>query len=356
MKNDIPYKNSLSHFRWAFATTAVGILLSILIGWQTTGTLYGTSKVLYICIVLAILEISLSFDNAILNAKSLQKMSPLWQNRFLTWGILIAVFGMRVIFPILIVSISAKINPIEAINIAIFHPQDYLKIITEAHLSITGFGGTFLIMVSLAFFLDTKKNIHWIRFLEIPMNFLARIKGSKIFIVLLIVSAISCALPAKDLHVLIVSSILALIAFYAMSFLENILSNGSQKNIIRHAKSGFSTFLYLEIIDASLSFDGVISAFALTKNFFIIIIGLTIGAVYIRSMTLLVLKKGILGKYRYLEHGAFYAILMLSVVMFLQTVSNIPEIFTGTCSAILIILSIYSSIIYNRSRKNISES
>lgn len=114
------------------------------------------------------------------------------------------------------------------------------------------------------------------------------------------------------------------------------------------AKGGFGAFLYLEVLDASFSFDGVIGAFALTQNLFIIAIGLGIGAMYVRSMTIMLVEKGTLSEYRYLEHGAFYAILILSVVMYFQTLIHIPEVITGLGGAGLIGLSLWSSIRHNR--------
>ncbi|AKK19761.1 DUF475 domain-containing protein [Candidatus Liberibacter africanus] len=343
MKRKSLYASLLYHLRWAFLITIIGILLSIAIGWQITNTLSGTISTVYLCIILGIVEISLSCDNAILNAKTLKKMCPVWQKRFLSWGILIAVFGMRIIFPIMIVCLIAKISPIEAINLAVYSPTDYLRIISESHVPISGFGGTFLMMVSLTFFLNSKKNIHWIHLLENSMSHLTKIKGIKIFLVLSFVSGISCILPRNEMYPFILSSILALIIFYGINFLENVLStNHSPTNYVK-GRYGLNLFLYLEIVDASLSFDGIISSFAITKNFFIIIIGLTIGAVYVRSMTLIILKENILNKYKYLEHGSYYSIFILSIIMFLQTIINIPEVFTGTSSALLILLSIYSS-------------
>jgi uncharacterized protein len=114
------------------------------------------------------------------------------------------------------------------------------------------------------------------------------------------------------------------------------------------ARGGFGAFLYLEILDASFSFDGVIGAFALTQNLFIIAIGLGIGAMYVRSMTIMLVEKGTLAHYRYLEHGAFYAILILSVIMYVQTLTHIPEVITGLGGAALIGISLWSSIRYNR--------
>ena len=102
------------------------------------------------------------------------------------------------------------------------------------------------------------------------------------------------------------------------------------------------------MLDASFSFDGVIGAFALTQNLFIIAIGLGIGAMYVRSMTIMLVEKGTLAEYRYLEHGAFYAILILSVIMYVQTMVHIPEVITGLGGAGLIGISLWSSIRYNR--------
>jgi uncharacterized protein len=100
-------QSTLGYFRWAFIVTAIGLILGGVLGWQMTGTIGGMATVFFICSVLAVLEISLSFDNAIVNANKLKDMTPVWQHRFLTWGIIIAVFGMRIVFPLLIVVIAA---------------------------------------------------------------------------------------------------------------------------------------------------------------------------------------------------------------------------------------------------------
>jgi hypothetical protein len=88
--------HNLSYFRWSFASTVTGLILAYYLGgWPALLTVAA----------LAMLEISLSFDNAVVNAKQLMQMSEVWRQRFLTWGMLIAVFGMRFVFPIVIVSI-----------------------------------------------------------------------------------------------------------------------------------------------------------------------------------------------------------------------------------------------------------
>ncbi len=120
--------STLSYFTWAFIVTGLGLALGAWLGWNETGTIGGMATVFFICTVLAVLEISLSFDNAIVNANKLKDMTPIWQQRFLTWGILIAVFGMRIVFPLLIVVIAAGIGPIDAIILAAARPDEYARI------------------------------------------------------------------------------------------------------------------------------------------------------------------------------------------------------------------------------------
>ncbi|THK39303.1 DUF475 domain-containing protein [Ensifer sp. MPMI2T] len=338
---------ALGYFRWAFIVTALGLLLGVWLGWQSTGTLSGTMTVFFICAVLAVLEISLSFDNAIVNANKLKDMTPAWQHRFLTWGIIIAVFGMRIVFPLLIVVIAANLGPIDAVILAAVRPEEYARIMNDAHLPIAAFGGTFLMMVGLTYFFDHEKEVHWIAWLERKMARFATIKGIEIAFVLSVILMFSTLLEAEHVHTFVYSCIYGLLTFLIVEVVGGLL-DASQQTMSAAARGGFGAFLYLEVLDASFSFDGVIGAFALTQNLFIIAIGLGIGAMYVRSMTVMLVEKGTLNEYRYLEHGAFYAILILSVVMYFQTLIHIPEVITGLGGAGLIGLSLWSSIRHNR--------
>lgn len=337
----------LGYFRWAFIVTVVGLILGGVLGWQSTGTIGGMLTVFFICAVLAVLEISLSFDNAIVNANKLKDMTPVWQQRFLTWGILIAVFGMRIVFPLLIVVIAAGIGPIDAIILAAARPEEYARIMHEAHLPIAAFGGTFLMMVGLTFFFNHEKDVHWIHFIESRIARFATIKGVEIAFVLLLIMVFSRFLPEAEASTFVHSAVYGLLTFLLVEVLGGAL-DASQKTMSEAAKGGLGAFIYLEVLDASFSFDGVIGAFALTQNLFVIAIGLGIGAMYVRSMTIMLVEKGTLAEYRYLEHGAFYAILILSVIMYVQTLVHIPEVITGLGGAGLIGLSLWSSIRHNR--------
>lgn len=340
-------RSVLSYLKWAIIVTGLGLALGAVLGWQSTGNLGGMFSILFICAVLAVLEISLSFDNAIVNANKLKEMRPEWQHRFLTWGILIAVFGMRIVFPLLIVVIAAEIGPWQALVLASSQPEEYARIMDEAHLPIAAFGGTFLMMVGLSFFFDHEKDVHWVGWIERHMAKHATIRGIEVAVVLLFVLGFSHLLQGTERTVFFSAAIWGLMTFLLVEVLGGLLDS-SQETLNSAARGGLGAFLYLEVLDASFSFDGVIGAFALTQNLFVIAIGLGIGAMYVRSMTIMLVENGTLSEYRFLEHGAFYAIIALSVVMFAQSLVHIPEVITGLGGAALIGISLWSSIRWNR--------
>jgi len=136
--------------------------------------------------VLAVLEISLSFDNAVVNATILKTMTPVWRYRFITWGIAVAVFGMRMLFPLIIVAVIANIDPISALVMAASEPERYSQVLTGAHVSVAAFGGAFLAMVGLKHFFNQKKDLHWIASIERPLTHLGRIEAVELGMVLLL--------------------------------------------------------------------------------------------------------------------------------------------------------------------------
>lgn len=344
-------QNILHYFTWSFIVTIIGLGLGLWLGFATEHTVAGAMKVFFIVCVLAVLEISLSFDNAIVNANKLKDMTPEWQHRFLTWGILIAVFGMRIVFPLLIVVIAAQVDPLTALKLAAFQPEEYSRIMHDAHLPIAAFGGTFLMMVALTFFFNHEKDIHWVRWIENKASQYASIKGIEIGFVLCVMLIFSRIvegqLGAEAGSTFIHSAIYGLLTFLLVEILGGILDK-EQEVMTGAAKGGMGAFLYLEVLDASFSFDGVIGAFALSSNLFVIAIGLGVGAMYVRSMTIMLVEKGTLAEYRFLEHGAFYAILALSVIMYVQTIYHIPEVITGLGGAALIGVALVSSIRWNK--------
>ena len=156
----------LRHFRMPIIFALVCFGLGAWYGWSQEHLLAGMLRVLWIVGVLSVLEVSLSFDNAVVNATVLQDMDAVWQKRFLTWGIAFAVFGMRIVFPLAIVAIAAGIGPIQAAQLSLNDPPEYERLVSSAHVGIAGFGGAFLAMVGLKFFFDRDKDVHWIRWIE----------------------------------------------------------------------------------------------------------------------------------------------------------------------------------------------
>lgn len=339
---------TLSYFRWAILVTVLGLLLSAILGWFYVGTFGGSLSFLMIAAVLAVLEISLSFDNAIVNANVLRTMTPEWQHRFLTWGILIAVFGMRIFFPLLIVVVAAGVGPLQALVLAATQPDEYARIIAGAHLTIAAFGGTFLMMVALNYFIDEGKEVDWIRSLECQLRRCANIRGLEVALVLSVVMVLGAILPPGKDGDFVFAAVGGLLTFLVVEALGHVLDS-RRAALECAAKAGVGAFLYLEVLDASFSFDGVIGAFALTHNLFLIAIGLGTGAMYVRSMTIMLVERKTLAQFRYLEHGAFYSILVLSLIMFAQTLFHIHEMVTGLVGAGLIGLALISSIRYNKS-------
>ncbi|QEA17580.1 DUF475 domain-containing protein [Novosphingobium ginsenosidimutans] len=337
-------------YKGSILFTLVCLALGAWYGWAMTGNVAATASMLWIIFVLSILEVSLSFDNAVVNAAVLKDMDDVWQRRFLTWGMVIAVFGMRIVFPLAIVAIAAGLGPIDALNLSLNNPAEYERIVNSAHVGIAGFGGAFLAMVGLSFFFDGEKDVHWITWIEEKLSLVSNIKAAEIALLLLVLYAISGILPADEALTFLVSGVLGLVTFIAVEAISTILEMREEAMKLQGAvvRSGLGGFLYLNILDASFSFDGVIGAFALSNNMVIIALGLSIGAMFVRSMTIHLVKQGTLAEYRYLEHGAFWAIIALGAIMLLSARFHIPETVTGLIGAVLIGLSLWWSIRHNR--------
>ncbi len=336
-------RGTLHFFRNSLIFTIAGLALGALVGWRYHGTATGVLSTLFIVAVLGVLETSLSFDNAVVNATVLREMTPVWRRRFLTWGIAIAVFGMRIVFPLIVVSVVARIGPVQALRLAAFEPNEYARILSSAHSMLGAFGGAFLGMVCLKYFFDADKEVHWIAGIERQLVRLGAIEAIELGLVLIAIVAFSRLVPAEESYPFLLSGVLGLVTFIAVEGLASVMEVGPDKMHDVHRASA-ANFLYLEVLDASFSFDGVIGAFALTNNPFIIAIGLGIGAMFVRSLTIMLVERGTLESYRYLEHGAFWAIGALATFMLVGTVVHVPDAVTGLIGAVLIGLSLWSSI------------
>lgn len=290
--------------------------------------------------LLAVLEVTLSFDNAVVNARVLRKMSALWQARFLTWGILIAVVGTRLVLPILIVSTVVWASPWSITMLALFDPVSYGHLLEGAQGAIHAFGATFLIMVSLKYFFDTGKTVHWIHGIERHLARLGRIESIEIALALTIIAAISFFVPAASAATVLVAGIIGIVLFVAMEGITSAFSiEGSN-----HAAHGLALFVYLNVLDSAFSLDSVVGAFALTAAIPVIVAGLGIGAYFVRSLTLYMVREHTLDTLAFLEHGAHWAIFGLAVSMFVSLVAQVPEIITGTIGVVFVVAAYWSSV------------
>lgn len=328
------------HYRSAAIFTVLAVIAAFFIGGLPVAT---------VVLILGVLETSLSFDNAVVNASVLKNWGPLWRHRFLTWGMPIAVFGMRLVFPLLIVGIVAGIGPIQALMLAINSPKDYEVALTSCANEISAFGGTFLMMVFLKFFFDQEKEVSWIGFLERPLAAVGRLDMASAAIALLAVLGTSHFIADAEKVTFIIAGVAGLISYIAADAVGTLVGGEDNPDgTSRIIKEGIGGFVYLEVLDSSFSFDGVIASFALTNAIFVIALGLGIGAMFVRSMTLHLVETGKLSEFRYLEHGAFWAIGALSTIMFLSTFMHVSEVVTGLIGAASIGLALWTSMVANK--------
>ncbi len=296
--------------------------------------------------LLSIMEVSLSFDNAVVNATVLRRMDPIWQRRFLTWGILIAVFGMRLIFPILIVAIAAGLGVVEVTTMAVNDPVTYGRHLEEAHIGIAAFGGMFLLMVFLHFVCDEAKEVHWLGGVERRLARAGRLEAVEVAVALLLLLLTQTVLADGDRLTAMIAGVAGVACFVAVKGFAGLAGEADAAGIA--ARSGAAGFIYLEVLDASFSLDGVIGAFAMTTDIVVIMIGLAIGAMFVRTLTVHLVRKGTLEEFVYLEHGAHWGIGALGIIMLVSMKVHVPEIVTGLIGVSLIGLSLVSSVLHRR--------
>ena len=317
----------MKEFRFSFFVTAICLGLA---AWWGSQNSMGLWSALWLTGVLAVLEVSLSFDNAVVNAGVLRDMSKLWRQLFLTVGILIAVFGMRLVFPVVIVSFSADIGAYDTMRMALDNPDAYAQVLTDAYPVISAFGGLFLLLVFLNFLFDRSKETHWLGPLESRLVRVAKFDEISVFVALAVVFSTRWWVPEADQNRVFVAGVLGVLLYLAVDAVGALFENEEEgeQAVQLVQRSGFASFLYLEVLDASFSFDGVIGAFAITKDVVIIMLGLAIGAMFVRSMTVYLVNRGTLSQFIYLEHGAHYAIGALAAIMIMGTVAHVPEVVT----------------------------
>lgn len=347
----------LKHFR-----VDIGITILALIG----AFFYGGWAILPLTVMLIAMEIVFSFDNAAVNAKYLAKMSHFWRTMFLTVGILIAVFGMRLVFPFAVVSIAGGVTPAEAWTLAMERgdpetPGTYGYILDQAHYSIAAFGGMFLLMLFLNFVFDHERDEAWIAPIERPLQKAGQVESMPALVSLAALLACTQFLVTDDHRFeVLLSGTFGIVTYLLVDGLAAYMEKKQEEAEERLAalevgqtalltgKAAFSMFMFLEVLDASFSFDGVLGAFALTSDPIIIAIGLGVGALFVRSMTIYLVNQGTLSEYRFMEHGAHWAIGLLATLLLLTLRFDIPDWLIGLGGLFLIAVSIWASVRANK--------
>lgn len=324
-------------------------LLATIGVWVAVGVNGGVSALISV-IILTLLEITFSFDNAVINSRILVTLSKFWQNLFLTVGIVLAVFVVRFFVPLLIVAITAGIGIGQVIDLALNHPHEYAEELHQSAHIIDAFGGTFLLLVGASFFIDAGKKLHWFKSIERPLAKAGRLPNFTIMTMMAMTAVIYIGnlhrYHSEERNAILLAGIVAITLHVLMEFFDKV-SNGQQKSTVKQkvGMAAFTSFMYLQLLDASFSLDGVIGAFAITSSVVLIAAGLGAGAVWVRSMTIHLVRSGTLTKYKYLEHGAHWAIICLGAIMLAKLYGLEPaEWVTGSIGLVFIALSIVSSV------------
>lgn len=324
---------------------AISSIITVIIG-IIVGINAGISG-LWLFVVLTLLEVTFSFDNAVINSKILIRMSALWQKLFLTVGIFIAVFVVRFALPLLIVMFATGISFGNVVDLALNHPVQYGNELHKAGPIINAFGGTFLLMIAIGFFVDRQKSIHWLKSIEQLFVYMSRVPFMKLIIMSIVTAFLYFSVDVEIQTVVLISSIMGILLQFGLSSIGILFDKKSTKKGLKRQVgwAAFASFMYLEVLDASFSFDGVIGAFALTTSVLIIVAGLGVGAFWVRSMTIYLIRTGALARYRYLEHGAHWAILTLGIVMLLKLYHvELAGWFVGSIGIIFIAFAVATSI------------
>ena len=344
-------------FGWAIGLTVAAVVAAFVFG--------SGPETALIVILLGVLEISLSFDNAVVNAKVLNRMHPIWQKLFLTVGILIAVFGMRLVLPIVIVQITAGLGFGEVIDLALNDAEAYGRELEESEAAIYAFGGTFLLMIFLDFFFDPEREILWLTPVEKALQKVGKLQNLSVLVALGCIYLMSRLAEEGKVTTVLLAGLAGLVTYLAVNGLDALFEESMEAReeageldaapktggmTMAVFKGGIFAFLYLEVLDASFSFDGVIGAFAISNEILVIALGLGIGAFWIRSLTIYLVRAGTLSEYVYLEHGAHWAIGVLAGIMLVSVKFYVNEIVTGLTGVAFIVLALMSSLRERKTR------
>jgi hypothetical protein len=223
---------------------------------------------------------------------------------------------------------------------ALFDSAHYGELLEGAKHAIHAFGASFLLLVALKYFFDTTKELHWIHWIETHLAKWGRIEAIEIVLALLAVTGVAFLVPHEEQATVMIAGVFGVVLFIVMQGITSAFSIETKEA----AGHGLSLFIYLNVLDSAFSLDGVIGAFALTSSIPIIAVGLGIGAYFVRSLTIYMVRQRTLDTLVYLEHGAHWAIFGLAISMLVSMLTEVPEVITGTIGVVFVIAAYYSSL------------
>lgn len=328
-------------FRGGENTRIFGFAHLVALAALVCGYAVGGTQGLVVVALLGVLEIAVSFDNAIVNATVLARMNRYWQRMFMTIGVVIAAIGMRLLLPLIIVAIGAHLTPWRAIDLAYQNPERYHTLLLTAQPGIAAYGGIFLLMIAIGFFRE-ERDVHWWPAVERHLPSLLGRRGVPTLIALLFTAVAGITVPGDDRERVVIGCLVGLVCYLGVQSLSSRIADqadadgASRPRATVQGRGAFLLFVYLELLDATFSMDSVMGAFSVTVDIALITLGLAIGAAYIRSLTVYVVRKGTLDEYRYLEHGAYYSIALLAVLLLWEVWRDVPDWITACTGAVVI--------------------
>lgn len=338
----------LKTFRLSFVVTVAALIFAFF---------YGSWEAVLVTGILIAVECFVSLDNAIINSKLLSSLSDFWVRMFLGVGILVAVFGVRFLLPVILVSATTGLNPIKVVQLAFENGDPHVEgtygyYVTAAHPQLASIAGVFLLMLFLSWLFGEKEH-PWIKPIEVPAGKLGGFGGLPTILTLIAIIIYANINPEHTTDILI-SGVIGLVSFLAIDGLSELFGDDEDENdttgeiVKKTGRAGFLGFLYIEAIDASFSMDSLGAGLAITSNIIILMLGLGVGALYVRSMTIYFSKSGSLNLYRYLESGAMWAIGILAFILFYSISHHVPEMVTGGVGITVIGLAFLFSVLANK--------
>ncbi|MGV8172247.1 MAG: DUF475 domain-containing protein [Candidatus Woesearchaeota archaeon] len=291
---------------------------------------------------LCLFETISSIDNAVINASVLRTMSKRARKWFLLWGIIFAVFVIRGLLPWLIVwGTNPSLGPIGAFTASFSNDPRVIEAVElSAPILLMG-GGVFLVFLFL----------HWL-FLEekhygLPVEKFFYENGVWFYAAVSIILAVIVWYSIKINPLIAFGAVVGSTAFFITHGFKQNAARAEEKLLAKGKKhngmSDISKLLYLEIIDATFSIDGVLGAFAFTLSVPLILLGNGLGAIVVRQITVSNIKNVI--KYKYLKNGAMYSVLFLGIIMIADGfLKHVPQWISPVVTFIVIGFFLWKSV------------